>query len=103
MSSSEIIRTKRIAAGIIAFLMLVIMLCAHTYIAAEAEHDCEGGDCPVCACIRQCESMIDQISNGTRMQLSVLIPLLFLIFLTFLPEYLILAETPVLLKVRLNN
>ena len=43
--------SRKIAAGIMGFMMLAFVLFSAFYIAAEAEHDCEGEGCPICVCI----------------------------------------------------
>ena len=100
---SDTSKSKRIISGFIAFLMLAVMLFSAFYIAAEADHDCTGHDCPICACIQQCENTLYQIGNGAAIQFSAVLPILFaLLFVTvwtFSPR----METPVTRKVRLNN
>ena len=64
---------KRIAAGIMGILMLFIVLFSAFYIAAEADHDCTGEDCPICACIQQCENTLHQIGDGIASQAAVII------------------------------
>lgn len=94
---------KRIAAGIMGILMLFIMLFSAFYIAAEADHDCTGEDCPICACIQQCENTLHQIGDGITSQAAVIIPFVFLLVSIFLFASLFPQETLVSRKVRLNN
>lgn len=44
---------KKIAA-FLAATAASIFIVSVAYIAAEADHDCTGDDCPVCACVVQC-------------------------------------------------
>ncbi len=55
----------RIAAGVMVLITLAAVLFSAFYIAAEADHDCSGEDCPVCACIRQCEQVFRGVGYGT--------------------------------------
>lgn len=96
-------RHKRIAAGITGILMLFIMLFSAFYIASETDHDCTGEDCPICACIQQCENTLNQIGDGIAPQVAVIIPVVFLLVSIFLFESLFSQETLVSRKVRLNN
>ena len=67
MRRSSRSRAKRIAAGILALTALVVLLFTAFYPAAEADHDCEGEDCPICACIRQCAAILRGIGDGAEM------------------------------------
>ncbi len=103
MPGSTVSNYKRIAAGIVGIGMLFLVLFSAFCIAAEADHDCTGEDCPICACLRQCENTLHQMGDGTAFQTAVLIPVVFhpvsaLLYAVGFPR-----ETPVLQKVRLNN
>ncbi len=93
---------RRITAGIIGLLMLVTMLFSAFYIAAEINHDCSGEDCPVCACIQQCENTLRGVGNGTPLPVSVIGISLILLITACCPAV-ISQDTPVSRKVRLNN
>lgn len=94
---------KRITAGIIVILMLFNLLFSAFYIAAEVDHDCTGEDCPICACIAQCESILHQISDGIVSQAAFVFPIVFLVVSLFLYTNLFTQETLVSRRVRLNN
>lgn len=96
-------KVLRIAAGVMGLMMLVIVLFSAFYIAAEADHDCTGEDCPICACIGQCENMLRGTGDGTAAQLSAGIPVLFILLFAALFVSELSRETPVSVKVRLNN
>ncbi len=94
---------KKTAAGIMAIMMLLVMLSSAYFLAAHADHDCDGEDCPVCACIHQCENLIRGVGDCAAAVSAVLLP----VFLTFLflscgigP---MIGDTPVSMKVRMNN
>ena len=94
---------KRIAAGIMGILMLFIILFSAFYIAAEADHDCTVEDCPICACVQQCENTLHQMGDGIASCAAVIIPIVFLLVFIFLFAPLFSQETLVSRKVRLNN
>ena len=50
--------TGRILAGVLAVAVLLALLLSAFYLAAEADHDCTGDDCPVCALLHQCEHLL---------------------------------------------
>ena len=103
MPHLHIMKNKRLAAGIIAFLMLFIMLFSASFIAIEADHDCTGEECPICACIAQCENTLHQIGDGVAVQAAVIVPVVFMLILAFLLETDFPKETLISRKVRLNN
>ncbi|MCR5649665.1 MAG: hypothetical protein K6F86_00615 [Lachnospiraceae bacterium] len=92
-----------VTAGIMAVMMLVVVLFSSFFIAAHADHDCTGEDCPICACIQQCENNIHGTGSGITDFSVVILP----VFITFLfisfgaPSFKL--GTPVSTKVRLNN
>lgn len=103
MPHIHFMKNKKIAAGIMAFLMLFLVLFSTFFIVIEADHDCTGEDCPICACIAQCENTLHQIGYGIAVQTAVIIPVLFMLILAFLFAADVLQETLVSKKVRLNN
>ncbi len=103
MFNSNAANVKRIAAGIMGLMMLIIVLFSAFFIAAEAYHDCTGEDCPICACIGQCENMLRGIGDGTATQLSAFVSVLFILFFAALFVVEFSQETLISRKVRLNN
>ncbi|MBQ7562497.1 MAG: hypothetical protein IJT16_00740 [Lachnospiraceae bacterium] len=102
MRDSGISNTRRIAAGIVGVMMLVVVLFSASYIAAEADHDCAGDDCPVCVCIQLCENILNQVGDvATRV--SIAAPVVFLLLFVLFSVYSIPQETLISKKVRLNN
>ena len=93
----------RITAGIMAVMMLVVMFVSSFFIAAHADHDCTGEDCPICACIHQCENTIRGAGSDITVMSAVIIPVLIsLLLMSFgVPSFQ--WDTPVSVKVRLNN
>lgn len=97
---------KRIAAGILAFLTLSVILFSTFFIAFEAHHDCTGeDDCCICSCIEQCTKAMLQVRFGywTAVQTAVA---LFLFLLTVISLGFVTVfrhETLVSSKVRLND
>ena len=83
--------------------MLVIVLFSASFIAAEADHDCSGDDCPICACIQQCENTLRQIGSCAVGQSAVIIPAILFFISVLFSACIYRQETPVSRKVRLNN
>ena len=94
---------KKFIAGILAASVLFIMMFSVLFIAEHADHDCTGDDCPVCACLQQCEMMFRGLETGMTAGAGVYLPLLFLIISVSLLCHFVAERTPVAIKVRLNN
>ncbi len=105
MQDSRISFNIRIAAGIMATMILIVMLFCSYYIASESGHKCIGNtdeECPVCACIRQCKSVIHHVSDGVVTIVAIILPIIYFI-LTELPDADISHEqTLISQKIRLN-
>jgi len=102
MRSLVSLKPNRSVAGILAIMMLSVLLFSSIYIAHEAEHDCSGDDCPICACIRQCENVLR--GTGKTYAVSTSLLPLFIVFSAFVfTVCLLVLDTPVSKKIRLNN
>ena len=93
----------RITAGIMGLMVLAMVLFSAFYIAAEADHDCAGKDCTVCACIRQCENALHGIENGKAAPSGAVTWLILILFTAVFSVTAASQDTPVSSKVRLNN
>jgi hypothetical protein len=103
MRSIARLQSNRFVAGIMAVMMLVVVLFSVTFIVVEIHHDCCGEDCPVCACISQCESILQQFGYGMTLQAAMtaiaVIFALCCVFSLFIHK----QDSPVSRKVRMNN
>ncbi len=96
-------RKVRIAALLMGVFMVLALLIATFYIAQESGHTCEGEDCPVCACLKMCKEVVHKLGFAV---LPVIVSAIALAgtftgvcLLCF--EYVL--QTPVTMKVRMNN
>lgn len=103
MRDSNVSKAKRITAGIMGLMMLVIVLFSAFYIAAEVDHDCCGEDCPICACIQLCENTLCGFGDGTVAQPAAVVPVILILIATVFFVTEVSQETLVSRKVRLNN
>ena len=55
-------KRKRIISLVVAAAVLFVMLYSALYIAAEANHDCVGENCPVCYQINVCQNALKNLS-----------------------------------------
>ena len=103
MCGIRISKSKRIASGIVGIMMLVIVLFSTFYIATHSDHICNGTNCPICACIQQCEKNLHHLANGLSGQDIAALPVTILIFSIFSIPYILVQGTPVSRKIRLND
>jgi len=94
---------KNIAKKTVAIFAGMMMLFAMTfslfYLAAEAHHHCEDENCPICECLRLCKNIIQQ--NEYKKEIKVFS--LLQVFTAVVSTIVVLYETPVSKKIRLNN
>ena len=103
MRNSSKSKALRIAAGIMGLMMLVLVAFSAFYIAAEADHDCCGEGCPICACIHRCENTLRGIGDGPAVRSAIVAPvILFLLAAAFIIPA-VSRDTLISRKVRLNN
>ena len=49
------------AARPVALLLALVLLCSVLFVIAEADHDCHGEDCAICAQIVRCVSLLREL------------------------------------------
>ncbi len=94
----------RLAASIMAAVIVAAFVLSLFFVIHEADHDCTGEDCPICARIEACINTAKNFINFAAAALILfLIPCL-LIHTSFSPLKIFGKEkTPVFLKVKLLN
>ena len=96
-------RKKRLLAGMLGMVFLVAVLLSTFYLVAEAGHDCTGEDCPICACMQQCENTLHTMAYGGVLAVVAVLPMFLLFFRVLSEASKMVQETPVTRKVRMNN
>ena len=92
------------AAGILGVMMLVIVLLSSSYISLEAGHNCNGEQCPICACVRICENILKQAGNGITAAVVIFAFLRILLCVSaFVLFSTLVKNTLISEKVRMNN
>lgn len=96
-------KRNRIIALLLAVIVLFIMASSLVIVAAEADHECCGEDCPICEIIAICENNIKGLSL-----ILVFVSLMVALALpgAFIREtrkFRYQSQTPVSLKVKLTN
>lgn len=88
--------------SIVAVLVVFVMLFCIAFIVIEANHDCEGEDCPICYEISVCEHVIKSTWQAGVLAIIVLI------FILFIDSIVVCTQNTnnislVTLKVKLSN
>lgn len=86
-----------------AFMVLAVVLFSPFFIAAHADHDCTGEDCPICEFMHQCENTVRGIGSGITAEANAIMPVITAIMLMSLCVSSFQHDTPVSRKVRLND
>lgn len=94
---------KKIIAGIMIIMVLVVMLFWTLHEATCSCHNGRGGECPVCALMHQYESAVYQLGDGAACQFALSIPLIPLLFILAFFLHGLIPETPISRKVRMDN
>lgn len=96
-------KNKRTIARIVCLLLLAAVFLSMTYIVKEANHDCIGAGCPVCAHIQMAEKTIGEL--GTALVLIVHAGLSMAVLSTVLFQFTAntILSTPVSQNIRMNN
>ena len=96
-------KCKKIFAGIICIVMLLTLMLSVTFLIEEFHHDCSGEDCPVCATIQICENAVRLAGSSEVTFTFALIPLSVMLAVTVIYAPVIVPETLVSRKVRLDH
>lgn len=75
------IKRQRTAALIICVAIMFVMLFSATFIVKEANHDCEGSHCSICACIQNAEQALRQLGHGVTGTTTIFVALILLLCL----------------------
>ena len=103
MRSTGISRAKRIAAGLMGLTLLLVIALSALFLVAEADHDCAGEDCPICACMRSCVNVLRRFGGAAVSLLAAAVPVILLLFAAVACAAAFAQETPVSRRIRLNN
>ena len=92
---------KRILCAAAAVIMSAVLIFGVLFIAAEADHDCIGENCPVCAVI---SLFVNALKTLSKVSVSTALTAVFTFYIILrLYYYLSVFKTPVTLRIRLIN
>ena len=86
-----------------AAMVLFVVLFSAFFIMSHADHDCIGEDCPVCACIQQCENLLHGMGDGSIYAASGILPVVLIVGFILASYCIVASDTPISTKVRIND
>ncbi len=96
-------RSKRIVSGLLGLMLLAAVVFCAFFPAMEAHHDCTGDDCPICSVLHLCEENLKQFGAAVLSPAFIVIPAFFSLIVSLFSAPDLMQETPVSMKIRLNN
>lgn len=96
-------KKSRILATLLCVCIVAFLVLSFTYEIKEANHDCTGHDCPVCAQIQSIENSRQQLSLAVVSFGTSIVLLIRAMGIVLSHDTLFCASSPVQLKVKLNN
>ncbi len=96
-------KISRVFACIVAAMVLFVVLFSAFFIVSHADHDCTGEDCPVCACMQQCENILHGVDEGSIYAASGILPVILIVGFILASFCIVISDTPVSAKVRIND
>ncbi|MBP5607482.1 MAG: hypothetical protein J6X66_04335 [Lachnospiraceae bacterium] len=93
---------KHIAA-VLALMALIGMLFSVFLASVDTHHHCQGDDCPICECIHQCIESVRHLVGGDLPQTVYVFVLQAVVLMTSVCLIDAHRDTPIGLKVRLND
>lgn len=105
MDKQDVKKRIRFISGALCALFLAVTLFSVSYIAMESGHrcHCECEECPICACIEICEAVINQVGSALIVLAAAVTGLILFISISDTVICLIIRQTPVTFKIRMNN
>lgn len=96
-------KKKKTIAAITCILFIFVTFASLFYIVKEADHECTGEDCPICACVHQAQQMLKNLGTGTIVWSGAFFTIIYTSFVLFRYVYIVLCTTLISQKVRLND
>ena len=97
---------KKTAQGLKKALGVVVMLsvlCALLFIAFEAHHECEGENCPICACLEECGRTVRGFGDSLPIISAYAAIFIAAVYVSLAESGELIFNNPILSKVRMNN
>ncbi|MDO4344909.1 MAG: hypothetical protein Q4C50_08920 [Eubacteriales bacterium] len=96
-------KKQRVPVLIMCLIFAAAVFLSMLFIVKEADHDCAGENCPVCACIHQAERTLKQLGTGKVESVPLMEKLPSVIMAIFLAVLMLPCVSLISRKVRLND
>ena len=103
MRGTGVAKAKRIAAGVMSLALLLVILLSSLFLIAEADHDCAGEECPICAVMQTCVNVLRRFGEAAIILLAAAASVIVFVFAAVSDAAVFAQETPVSRRIRLNN
>ena len=103
MRSTGVTQAKRIAAGLMGLTLLLIIALSAAFLVAEADHDCAGEDCPICAFMAVCVHVLRRLGAAAVVLLAAAAPAILFLAAPVAGAAVFAPGTPVSQRTRLND
>lgn len=87
----------------VTFVLLLVIFSSELFIINHIHHNCSGKDCPICAEIVMSEEIIQNIGSAIKFAVSLLVIIYVFIEGISIINRVILSNSPVKMKVRMND
>ena len=96
-------KTARGFGKVLGVLMVLSLLCAFFFIAFEAHHECEGEECPICACLEECVRTVRSLGDSLPILSALVVIYVATVLVSLAESGELIFFTPILSKVRMND
>lgn len=84
-------------------IITLIMLLSAMYMAEEVHHECSGEECPICECLHICEEILYETEGAEVVLVAAAVTVLIVYMMERGAVYMLLHDTPVSEKVRMDS
>ena len=103
MCCANMTKAKRIAAGVMSLALLLVIALSALFLIVEADHDCAGEDCPICAVMQTCTNVLRRFGAAVITLLAAAASIILFLFAMVSGATVFAQASPVSRKIRLNN
>ncbi|MBR6004542.1 MAG: hypothetical protein IK068_07470 [Lachnospiraceae bacterium] len=103
MYGFKAIKLNRGFKALVASVLVLSLMLSLSFVAFEAHHDCEGEDCPICICLEECVNTIKGFCDSLPILSAFVAVILTVALCSFVESKELVFNTPISIKVRMND
>ncbi len=103
MTYNKMTNEKTVPMCLMVCAVLVFLAVSLVFTGLEATHECEDHDCPVCEMLHQCAVTVKHVFHCTGLKTVAVLMAVFFAAIPVFRRFLIVSDTPVTEKIRLND